>query len=129
MIGVLIAALGALIAASTTFLWRGLPKERPGKNWVPTAAEVVGMAPQDRPVVSFTPPGREGTSQLPCALRGHLDTGKRLLVLLDPLNPVTPYQMEAWARRKKIGRILALAGTVIFVAGAVVFVILTYVVK
>jgi len=129
MIGVIIAIVGVVLAVCGLLLTIRLPKERPNKNWVPTAAEAVGMAPNRHPIVRFEPPGRSGTSDLPCALRGHLAEGKRLLVLLDPLNPVMPYQMDAWKRHQLIVRILSLAGAALFVIGAVVFVLMTYVFK
>jgi len=99
-------------------LWRGLPKERPNKNWVPTAAEVIGEN-ERRPVVRFNPPGRDGSSDIPAAFRQRLAQGAQLLVLLDPLNPVTPYQMDEWQHHKKIGRVMALAAGVIGLVGVV----------
>jgi len=129
MIGVVIACVGVLVAAASLLLTRGLPKERPNRNWVPTAAEVVGQAAGEHPIVRFTPPGRDGTSELPCVLRQRVKDGEHLLVLLDPLNPVTPYQMAKWRLLRKISLIVVLAGLALIVAGAVTFVLMTYVFK
>ena len=115
--------VGVVIEGVAWGLTRGLPKERPNKNWVPTAAEVVGEAAGEHPVVRFTPPGREGTSELPAALRQRVKQGKDLLVLLDPLNPVLPYQMDEWARLKKLVNILVIVGLALVVIGLIVLIV------
>jgi len=100
-----------------------LPVERPNKNWVPTAAEIVGRAKDDRyPQVRFTPPGFNGISELPAAMMSKESSG-RLLVLLDPLNPVTPYQMIKWRRHDMLVRCLAWAGAALIVGGAIALVL------
>ena len=118
-----IAILGCLIIAAVMVYASKLPKDRPGKHWVPTAAEVIGEGRDQHPNVRFTPPGRDGTSELECALRSHDKRGDRLLVLLDPLNPVVPYQMNRWNLISKIMLTVALSGCVIFGIGVAGFVI------
>jgi len=116
---VIVIVIGAVIEGVGLGLMLRLPKERPNKNWVPTAAEVVGETAKEHPVVRFTPPGHEGTSELPAALRQRLKQGTDLLVLLDPLNPVLPYQMDKWARLKKLELIAALVGLALVVIGVI----------
>jgi len=122
---IIVIVVGVVIVGVALGLTRGLPKERPNKNWVPTAAEAVGETAQGHPVVRFEPPGREGTSDLPAALRQRIKQGSELLVLLDPLNPVTPYQMDEWARRKKLQRILTLVGLALVLIGVVALLVMT----
>jgi len=101
-----------------------LPPDRPNKNWVPTAAEIVGRAKDDRyPQVRFTPPGFSGTSELPAAMMAR-ETSGHLLVLLDPLSPVTPYQMQQWHHHVILVRCLAWAGAGLIVGGAIALVLL-----
>jgi len=119
VVWVLVMCVGVVIEGVGLGLMKRLPKERPNKNWVPTAAEVVGSTEKEHPVVRFAPPGREGTSDMPAALRQRIATGKDLLVLLDPLNPVMPYQMDEWTRLNKLLRILALIGLAVVIIGLV----------
>jgi len=113
---VLVGVLGCVFAWSMRRNAH-LSKEKPGKHWVPTAAEVVGESDDKRPIVRFTPPGRDGTSELTAALRQRVGKGKNLLVLLDPLNPVLPYQMVEWQRLKKIVQIATIVGLAFVVVG------------
>jgi len=119
IVWIVVILVGGVIEGVGLGLVMRLPKERPNKNWVPTAAEVVGEAAGEHPVVRFTPPGREGTSEMPAALRQRVKQGKDLLVLLDPLDPVLPYQMDEWARLKKLMNIAAIVGLALVVIGAI----------
>ena len=119
----LVAVVGCVIIAAVMVYASKLPKVRPGKHWVPTAAEVIGEGRDRHPNVRFTPPGRDGTSELECALRSRDKRGDHLLVLLDPLDPVLPYQMDRWNRISKIMRTVALLGCVVFGVGVAGFVI------
>jgi len=119
VVWVVVILIGVLTGGTALGLMMRVPKDRPNKNWVPTAAEVVGENAKGNPVMRFQPPGREGTSELPAALRQRIEPGKNLLVLLDPLNPVLPFQMEKWARLKKLVKILVLVGLALVVIGLV----------
>jgi len=123
IVWIIVMLVGAVIEGIGLGLIVRLPKERPNKNWVPTAAEVVGKAANGHPIVRFAPPGKDGSSSLPAALRQRIATGKNLLVLLDPLNPVLPYQLDEWARLKKLMQIAAIVGLVLVVVGLVGLVI------
>ena len=123
LLWLIVAVVGCLIIAAVMVFASKLPKVRPGKHWVPTAAEVIGEGRDGRPNVRFEPPGREGTSELECALRTRDKRGDRLLVLLDPLNPVLPYQMDRWTRISKIMRTVALVGCIVLGIGAAGFAI------
>jgi len=116
---VVVLLIGALACVFAWLTQRNahLPKEKPGKHWVPTAAEVVGETDDKHPIVRFAPPGREGTSDLPAALHQRVGQGKNLLVLLDPLNPVLPYQMNEWNRLKKLVQITAIIGVALVLVG------------
>jgi len=119
----IIAIVGCLIIAAVMVYAAKLPKVRPGKHWVPTAAEMIGDGNDGHPIVRFQPPGRDGISELECGLRSRDKVGDRLLVLLDPLDPVLPYQQKRWLRVSKIMRIVALIGCVVFGIGVAGFVI------
>ena len=123
IVWIVVLLVGVVVEGVVWGLMARLPKERPNKNWVPTAAEIVGESAKGHPLVRFTPPGREGNSELPAALRQRAKSGRDLLVLLDPLNPVTPYQMDEWNRLKKLVKIVAIVGLVLVVIGLIGLVI------
>ena len=116
---VVVLVVGVVACAFAWFMRRSahLPKEKPGKHWVPTAAEVIGESDDKRPIVRFAPPGRDGKSELTAAMRQRVSQGKNLLVLLDPLNPVLPYQMIEWNRLQRVVRMAAIIGAALVVVG------------
>jgi len=123
----LVVAVGLLVVPLVW--WSRLPKERPNKHWVPTAARVVGHH-QGRAVVRYEPPGRTGTAEMPAlpAVRTSVAAVEtQLLVLLDPLNPVQPFLMEVWNKREKLRRIVSLIclGLAVVAIGVAVVVFLT----
>ena len=109
MIVSVVAFVVALCALAVPVVWWfRLPSDRPNKNWVPTAAQVTEHR-QARAVVQYEPPGREGTAAMPALppVRGDEPAPQsRVLVLLDPLNPVQPYLMDVWAKREKLRRLV-----------------------
>jgi len=125
LIPVLVIVVGVVLVGVALGIMAKVPKERPNKNWVPTAAEVVGETAAQHPVVRFAPPGRDGASELPAALRQRIEQGKNLLVLLDPLNPVLPYQMDKWVRLKRLTQVLRGVGLALVVIGVVALLLMT----
>jgi len=129
IVAIVALVVAILLLALPLVWWSRLPKERPNKHWVPTAAEVAGHQ-QRRAVVRYEPPGRTGTAEIPAlpAVRESVaPAGSQLLVLLDPLNPVQPYLMEVWHRREKIRRIVSLTclGLAVVAIGVAVVIFLT----
>ena len=127
--GVIAIVVGLGVLAVPLAWWRKLPKERPNKNWVPTAAQVVEHR-NGHAVVSYAPPGRDGLAQMtavPPASAHEVVDDSRVLVLLDPLNPVQPFLLDVWTKREalrqRVTLICALAAAVLVTVGAVLIVL------
>jgi hypothetical protein len=106
--------------------------EKPNQVWIPTAAEVVGYqtspsnAKQSFALVRFTPPGKQGFSELPAfppVKEGLFPVGHRLLVLLDPLSPVTPYLMDVYNGAVRLNKIMR---TALFGAAFILLLIVSF---